>query len=206
MESFGDSRETVMYVFDKGSSRQIKFQISAEVDEDKLTTRILLRVDEHTLTVVEGEDPCIDFYYKSHQSDSVVDPKLGWMYQLFWSKGEDSDLTYDQMDQGLKAGNYLLQIREKMFHELEPMRPEFEPSIMRQNLVCQKNSCSQTTFYPFFIKGREVLLTVSYHALTKTARMKLGERNQGNEAVQRGYEIDDDKLWPMTLSCSLLDI
>ena len=51
-----------------------------------------------------------------------------------------------------------------------------------------------------------MLLTVSYHTQTQTAKLFLSERIQGNEVVQRGYEIDDDQLWPLTLSCQMLDV
>ena len=150
-ESYGDSKETNFYMFDKNTCKQVKFKIFAEVDEDKLTTSILMKFDELELTVMEGEDPCIDFYYKSYQAPIVVDPVRGWSYQLFWHKGSDKDLTYDQMDQGVKAGNYQLKIGDKLFHELPQMELEDEPDIMRQKSVSQWTGHSKTTFFPIFI-------------------------------------------------------
>ena len=153
-ESYGDSKETNMFVYDRGSGSQIRFRVSAEVDEDKLTTRILMSFDEQTeVSVVEGEDPCIDFFYKSFRSEPIYDLERGCQYQLFWSKGNDSDLTYDQIDQGLKAGSYQLSIGNKMFHELKVMDPEDEPVIMRQNMVSQWTGDKKTSFFPLYIKG-----------------------------------------------------
>ena len=51
-----------------------------------------------------------------------------------------------------------------------------------------------------------MLLTVSYHTQTQTAKLFLSERIKDNEVVQRGYEIDDEQLWPLTLSCQMLDV
>ena len=95
MESFGDSKETNLYAFDKTSFSQIRYRIVAEVDEDKLTTKILLTVDDVKHTVLEGEDLCIDFYYGTHVAPVVVDSLRAWSYQLLWCKGSDSELTYD---------------------------------------------------------------------------------------------------------------
>ena len=70
-----------MYVFDKSTCSQIRFRIAAEVDEDKLTTRITLCFDGVTdITIVEGEDLCIDFYYKSYASEPVLDQERGCSY------------------------------------------------------------------------------------------------------------------------------
>lgn len=121
-----------MYAFDRSTCSQIRFRIAAEVDEDKLTTRITMCFDGVTdVTIVEGEDLCIDFYYKSYSSEPVFDQERGCSYQVFWSKGSDNDLTYDQMDQGVKAGGYKLKIGDRMFHELKEMQLEDEPEIMR---------------------------------------------------------------------------
>ena len=137
----------------------------AMVDEDKLTTQILMSVDDVEFTVLEGEDACIDFYYRGQTTSapSIYDPIRGWDYQLSWKKGSDNDLTYDEMDQGVKAGSYLLKICDNFVNELPVMEVKDAPDIMRQNAVSEWNGQNKTTFFPIFIKGNEVLITISYH-------------------------------------------